>query len=191
MSSEAKTPDEVTALLVDWSNGDETAYEKLMPLVYTELHRLAHHYMRGERPGHLLQTTALVNEAYVKLVGQRQVRWQNRAQFFGICAELMRRILVDYVRQQQFQKRGGGAQRISLADSALPELEKETDLVALDDALNELTKFDPRKARVVELRFFGGLNVEETAEVMGIHSNTVIRDWSAARAWLYKTLSVQ
>ena len=112
MSSEAKTPDEVTALLVDWSNGDETAYEKLMPLVYTELHRLAHHYMRGERPGHLLQTTALVNEAYVKLVGQRQVRWQNRAQFFGICAELMRRILVDYVRQQQFQKRGGGAQRI-------------------------------------------------------------------------------
>ena len=178
----------VTGLLIDWSNGDQTAYERLVPMVYAELHRLAHHYMGGERADHTLQTTALINEAFVRLVDQK-TRWQNRAQFFGICAELMRRILVDYARQQQYQKRGGGAQRVTL-DETMRIADGETaDLVALDEALKDLAKFDPRKARVVELRFFGGLNVDETAEVMGIHANTVIRDWSAARSWLYKAVT--
>jgi len=179
----------VTGLLIDWSNGDQTAYERLVPLVYAELHRLAHHYMKRERGDHTLQTTALVNEAYVKLVDQKRMHWQNRAQFFGICAELMRRILVDYARQQQYQKRGGGARRVTLEETAQITEEKTADLVALDEALVRLAEFDPRKARVVELRFFGGLNVDETAEVMGIHANTVIRDWSAARSWLYKVVT--
>jgi RNA polymerase sigma-70 factor (ECF subfamily) len=179
----------VTGLLIDWSNGDQTAYERLVPLVYAELHRLAHRYMRRERADHTLQTTALVNEAYVRLVDQKRTLWQNRAQFFGICAELMRRILVDYARQQQYQKRGGGAQRVTLEETSQVTEEKTADLVALDEALTRLAEFDPRKARVVELRFFGGLNVEETAEVMGIHANTVIRDWSAARSWLYKAVT--
>jgi RNA polymerase sigma-70 factor, ECF subfamily len=178
----------VTGLLIDWSNGDQTAYERLVPMVYTELHRLAHHYMGRERADHTLQTTALINEAFVRLVDQK-TRWQNRGQFFGICAELMRRILVDYARQQQYQKRGGGAQRVSLDESMQVVDGETTDLVALDEALKALEKFDPRKARVVELRFFGGLNVDETAEVMGIHPNTVIRDWSAARSWLYKAVT--
>lgn len=178
----------VTGLLLDWSNGDQTAYERLVPMVYAELHRLAHHYMARERADHTLQTTALINEAFVRLVDQK-THWQNRAQFFGICAELMRRILVDYARQQQYQKRGGGAQRVTL-DETMRISEGETaDLVALDEALEDLAKFDPRKARVVELRFFGGLSVDETAEVMGIHPNTVIRDWSAARSWLYKAVT--
>ena len=179
----------VTALLIDWRNGDQSAYERLVPMVYAELHRLAHHYMNRERADHTLQTTALVNEAYVRLVDQKRTNWQNRAQFFGTCAELMRRILVDYARQQQYQKRGGGAQKITLEETLQIVEEKTADLVALDEALENLAKFDPRKARVVELRFFGGLNVEETAEVMGIHANTVIRDWSAARSWLYKAVT--
>ena len=179
----------VTGLLIEWSNGDQTAYERLVPMVYAELHRLAHHYMNRERVDHTLQTTALVNEAYVRLVDQKRMQWQNRAQFFGICAELMRRILVDYARQQQYQKRGGGAQRVTLEETSQVTEEKTADLVALDEALTRLAKFDPRKALVVELRFFGGLNVDETAEVMGIHSNTVIRDWSAARSWLYKAVT--
>src|SRR5258708_1304173 len=146
----------VTGLLIDWSNGDQTAYERLVPLVYAELHRLAHHYMSRERGDHTLQTTALVNEAYVRLVDQNRTQWQNRAQFFGICAELMRRILVDYARRQMHEKRGGGARKVSLEDAAELSEEKTSDLVALDDALKELAEFDPRKARVVELRFFGG-----------------------------------
>lgn len=182
-------PSEVTGWLVEWSNGDETAYEKLIPLVHAELHRLAHHYMSRERTGHTLQTTALVNEAYLKLVDQRRVRWQNRAQFFGICAELMRRILVDYARQQKYAKRGGGAPRISLDEAPEISAEPTTDLAALDDALEELAAFDARKARVVELRFFGGLNNDEIAEVMGLHTNTVSRDWNAAKAWLYKEVT--
>ena len=179
----------VTGLLIDWRNGDRTAYERLVPMVYAELHKLAHHYMSRERADHTLQTTALVNEAYVRLVDQKRTNWQNRAQFFGICAELMRRILVDYARQHQYQKRGGGAQRVTLDETAQVTEEKTTDLVTLDEALESLATFDPRKARVVELRFFGGLNVDETAEVMGIHANTVIRDWSAARSWLYKAVT--
>jgi RNA polymerase sigma-70 factor (ECF subfamily) len=179
----------VTGLLIDWSNGDQSASELLVPLVYAELHRLAHHYMKRERGDHTLQTTALVNEAYVRLVDQKRTHWQNRAQFFGICAELMRRILVDYARQQQYQKRGGGARQVTLEETAQITEGKTADLVALDEALVRLAEFDPRKARVVELRFFGGLNVDETAEVMGIHANTVIRDWSAARSWLYKAVT--
>ena len=179
----------VTGLLIDWSNGDQTAHERLVPLVYAELHRLAQHYMKRERLDHTLQTTGLVNEVYLRLVDQTNMRWQNRAQFFGICAELMRRILVDYARQQQYQKRGGGAQRITLDEKLQIAAGQTADLVALDEALKNLAKFDPRKARVVELRFFGGLNVDETAEVMGIHPNTVIRDWSAARSWLYKAVT--
>ena len=182
-------PSEVTGLLVDWSNGDQSAYEKLIPLVYAELHRLAHHYMGRERSDHTLQTTALVNEAYVRLVDQRRMRWQNRAQFFGICAELMRRILVDYARKQNYAKRGGGAEKISLDQVAEISEDKPTDLAALDDALKQLATFDARKARVVELRFFGGLNNDEVAEVMGLHPNTVSRDWNAAKAWLYKTVT--
>jgi len=179
------TPSEVTGLLLAWSNGDESAYEKLIPLVYAELHRLAHHYMGRERPDHTLQTTALVNEAYVRLIDQRRVHWQNRAQFFGISAELMRRILVDYARKEKYAKRGGGARKISLDEVAEISDDKTTDLTALDDALKELATFDARKARVVELRFFGGLSNDEVAEVMGLHANTVSRDWNAAKAWLY------
>ena len=181
--------EDVTGLLIDWSNGDQTAYERLVPLVYAELHRLSHHYMGRERSDHTLQTTALINEAYVRLVDQKKTQWQNRAQFFGVCAELMRRILVDYARKRGYQKRGGGAQKVTLDETLEIYAEKTTDLVALDEALKSLAEFDPRKARVVELRFFGGLNVEETAEVMGIHANTVIRDWSAARSWLYKAVT--
>ena len=181
--------EDVTGLLIDWSNGDQTAYERLVPLVYAELHRLSHRYMGRERSDHTLQTTALVNEAYVRLVDQKKTQWQNRAQFFGVCAELMRRILVDYARQRGYQKRGGGAQKVTLDETLEIVAEKTVDLVALDEALNRLAEFDPRKARVVELRFFGGMNVEETAEVMGIHANTVIRDWSAARSWLYKAVT--
>jgi len=178
----------VTGLLIDWSNGDQTAYERLVPLVYAELHGLAHHYMSRERGDHTLQTTALVNEAYVRLVDQKKTRWQNRAQFFGVCAQLMRRILVDYARRQKYAKRGGGARRISLDETAELSSEADTDLVALDEALEELAKFDSRKARVVELRFFGGLSVDEIGEVMDLHANTVSRDWNAARAWLYKAV---
>jgi RNA polymerase sigma-70 factor (ECF subfamily) len=180
---------EVTGLLLDWSNGDREAYDKLVPLVYEELHRLAHRYMRREHPGHTLQTTALVGEAYLRLVEQKGVRWQNRAHFFAISAELMRRILVDHARTQARAKRGGGARALPLDEALLVSEERSTDLVALDEALKRLAEIDPRKARVVELRFFGGLGVKETAEVLGVHANTVVTDWSMARAWLYTALT--
>ena len=178
----------MTGLLLDWSKGNLGAYEKLVPLVDKELHRIAHRYMSHEGPGHTLQTTALVNEAYLRLVDQK-VRWQNRSHFFGIAAELMRRILVDHARSHQYSKRGGGAAKIRLNEAVLMARERSSDLVALDEALTNLAAFDPRKARVVELRFFGGLNVEETAEVLDISTNTVKRDWSTARAWLYKEVT--
>src|SRR2546422_238955 len=180
VTSERKTSEEVTGLLLDWSKGDLKAYEKLVPLVDQELHRIAHRYMSRESPGHTLQTTALVNEAYLRLVDQK-VNWQNRSHFFGIAAELMRRILVDYARQRQYGKRGGGAQQVELNEAMLMARERSRELVALDEALKELAKFDQRKSRVVELRFFGGLSVEETAEVLKISVNTVKRDWSTAR----------
>lgn len=175
-------------MLLAWSHGDETAYEKLVPLVYAELHRLAHRYMSRERPDHTLQTTALVGEAYLRLVDQK-VRWENRAHFFAIAAELMRRILVDHARKHSYAKRGGNAQKVELNEAVLMARDRSNELVALDEALTKLAEFDQRKSRVVELRFFGGLNVEETAEVLKVSVNTVKRDWSTARAWLYKAVT--
>jgi RNA polymerase sigma factor (TIGR02999 family) len=184
-----RTPEDVTQLLAEWSNGDREALERLLPLVERELHRLAHHYMSRESAGRTLQTTELVNEAYLRLVDQKNVRWQNRAHFFAISAETMRRILVDHARRRSRRKRGGGAYTISLDETALVSPKPSANLVALDDALKKLSAFDARKARVVELRFFGGLNVEETAAVLGISPNTVVRDWRTARAWLYNAVT--
>lgn len=175
---------DVTQLLVDWGNGNQAAADKLMPLVYDELHRLAHQYMKQERPGHTLQTSALVNEAYLRLIDQKEVHWQNRAQFFGIAAQLMRRILVDYARRRLYQKRGGGAQQVDLDDVMIVSPTRSAEVVALDDSLNELAQFDPRKSQIVELRFFGGLSIEETASVLDVSPGTVMRDWTLAKAWL-------
>jgi RNA polymerase sigma factor (TIGR02999 family) len=182
---------EVTQLLLAWGGGDEEALNKLVPLIHAELHRLARHYMRQERAGHTLQTTALVNEAYLKLVDWRNqnVQWQNRAHFFGVSAQVMRHILVDHARASRYQKRGGGQVNLSLDEALTVSTEKSADLVALDDALKSLARIDERKARIVELRFFGGLSVDETAEVLKISPRTVMRDWSLAQAWLYRELS--
>jgi RNA polymerase sigma factor (TIGR02999 family) len=179
---------QVTDLLVAWSNGDKLAYDRLVPLVYDELHRLAHRYMSGERPGHTLQTTALVDEAYLRLVDQK-VHWQNRSHFFAIAAEVMRRILIDYARRRRYTKRGGAVQQVELDEAMLMARERSSELIALDDALKRLAEFDERKSRVVELRFFGGLSVEETAGVLKVSVNTVKRDWSTARAWLFKEVN--
>ena len=178
----------VTQLLLAWRAGDPKALEALAPVIHQELHRAAHRYMAGERPGHVLQTTALVNEAYLRLVDWKDVHWQNRAHFFGVAAQMMRRILVDYARDLRRAKRGGGALRVSLSDVAQVPLERAADLVALDDALTALEMFDPRKGRVVELRYFGGLSIEETAAALDVSAATVRRDWSLARAWLYREL---
>ena len=183
------SPKEITRLLVAWGDGDEAALEELTPLVHEELHRLAHHYMGGERVGHTLQTTALVNEAYIRLIDWKNVRWQSRAHFFGVSAQLMRRILVDFARSRGYQKRGPGALAVSLAEAAFVSDEKGADLVALDEALKSLAKLNARQSEVVELRFFGGLSIEETAEVLKVSSGTVERDWSLARAWLHRELS--
>jgi RNA polymerase sigma-70 factor, ECF subfamily len=180
---------EVTQLLHAWSEGDEEALGKLMPLVYQELHRLARRYMVGESPGHTLQTTALVNEAYLRLVDVKQVKWQNRAHFFGISAQLMRRILVDFARSRRSIKRGGVAQTISLEGALMVSPERGADVVALDDALKTLDSIDARRSRVVELRFFGGLTVEETGEVLKVSAETVMHDWKLAKAWLLRELS--
>ncbi len=185
-----QSPKEITRLLVAWGNGDESALVDLTALVYEELHRLAHHYMSGERAGHTLQTTALVNEAYVRLIDWKSVRWQNRAHFFAVSAQLMRRILVDFARARGYQKRGGGARPVTLDDAAVVTDDKGADIVALDEALLALAKLDERQSRVVELRFFGGLSVEETAEVLKVSPGTVRRDWSLARAWLHRELAV-
>src|ERR1043166_3558032 len=179
----------VTQLLIDWSKGDQKALDKLMPLVYSEIRRLANNYLRRERQNHTLQPTALVNEAYLKLVDQRNAQWQNRAQFYGVAAQLMRRILVDHARQHQAAKRGGSAQhRLSITSAERLAAKPETDLLAMHEALEELKTFDPQQERIVELRFFGGLSIEETAEVMGIGHATVERDWKMARAWLRRKL---
>src|SRR5438105_382830 len=183
------SPQEVTRLLLDWSNGNQAALDKLMPLVDRELNRLAHHYMRRENPNHTLQTTALVNEAYLKLIDQKHVHWKNRAHFFALSAQLMRRILVDHARRRQYAKRGGGAQRISFDETMVVSHERGADLITLDEALDKLAAIDPRKSKVVELRFFGGLSVEETAEALHISPVTVKRDWSMAKAWLYNSLN--
>jgi len=182
-------PQEVTRLLLAWNQGDESALEKLVPQVYQELRRLAKRQMRGEHPDHTLQTTALINEAYLRLVDLRNIQWQNRAHFFALCARLMRRILVDFARSRHYAKRGGGAHPVSLDRSLVVSPAHSTDLVAVDDALKALTKVDARKAQVVELRFFGGLTVEETAEVLKVSPETVQRDWKLAKAWLLRELS--
>jgi RNA polymerase sigma factor (TIGR02999 family) len=180
---------EVTKLLLAWNAGDELAFEQLVPVVYRELHRIARHHMAGERPGHTLQTSALVNEAYLRLVDSRQVRWQNRVHFFSMSAQLMRRILVDFARRRQYLKRGGGALSVTLDDEMTISRAQNGDLVAIDDALKALDTFDPRKARVVELRFFGGLSVEETAETLKVSADTVVRDWKLAKVWLQRELT--
>ena len=185
---EGQSPREVTQLLQAWCRGDGAALDRLVPLVHDELHRLVHRYMLRERAGHTLQTTALVNEAYLRLVDAGNVDWQNRAHFFAISANLMRRILVDFARSRGYQKRGGNALKIEFDDGRIPSSRRGAELIALDDALTALAQFDPREARVVELRFFGGLSEEETAEVLGVSSRTVKRDWSLARAWLTREL---
>lgn len=182
------SPDEVTKLLLEWSDGNEAALEKLTPLVYEELHRLAHRHMRRERPGHTLQTTALLNEAFVHLIDQQSVHWQSRAQFLAIASRLMRRILVDHARAHNRDKRGGGALQVSLEEAAFVSQERATELIALDDALSGLEVFDQRKTQVVELRFFGGMSTEEIAGILHVSEITVMRDWSTAKAWLYRAL---
>lgn len=183
------SPKGVTQLLVAWTDGDAAARDELMPLVYDELRRLAHRYMGRERIGHTLQTSGLVNEAYLRLIDQSQVQWQNRAHFFGIAAQMMRRILVDYARSRGYAKRGGDARQVSLDEVALVSEERAADVVALDDALKGLAEIDLRKSRIVELRFFGGLSIEETAEVLAVSPGTVMRDWTLAKAWLRREMT--
>jgi RNA polymerase sigma factor (TIGR02999 family) len=180
---------EVTQLLKAWSTGDQQALEKLAPLVYQQLHRAARHYMAGERSGHTLQATALVNEVYLRLVDCEQVNWQDRAHFFAVSAQLMRRILIDFARSRGYQKRGQGVSPLSLDDVPSVGNEPDTNLVALDDALKALAAVDGRKSKVVELRFFGGLSIEETAEVLRVSAETVMRDWRLAKVWLLRELS--
>jgi RNA polymerase sigma-70 factor, ECF subfamily len=180
---------EVTRILHDWSGGDPAAPERLMPLVYDELRRLARACLARERNGHTLQPTALVNEAYLRLVNQRSVNWQNRAHFYGIASSMMRRVLIDHARAHATGKRGGAALRLSIDDVQLPIEERAAGLVALDEALNRLEEMDERKCRVVEMRFFGGLSDAEIAECLGVSTRTVLRDWKTARLWLYRELS--
>jgi RNA polymerase sigma-70 factor, ECF subfamily len=180
--------EEVTRLLAAWSDGDRAVLDTLMPLVERELHELAHRYLSRERPGHTLQTTALVNEAYLRLVDQRRARFESRAHFFAIAAQIMRRILINHARDRSASKRGGGAPRVSLDEAAVLSENRAEELVVLDEALDRLAKLDERKARVVELRYFGGLTVEETARVLGVHPNTVTREWGQAKAFLHREL---
>jgi RNA polymerase sigma factor (TIGR02999 family) len=186
-AASASTP-EVTRLLQAWGRGDDSALERLMPLVYNELHRLAHRYMAGEQPGQTLQTTALVHEVYLRLVDANDIDWQNRAHFYGLCARLMRRILVDFARSRNYQKRGGQFPHIELEDAATVSAVVGSELL-VDEALKQLAAVDPRKSEVVELRFFGGLTVEETATALGVSEETVMRDWKLAKAWLLRELS--
>ena len=182
------SPPEITQLLLAWSHGDQAALEDLTRVVYEELRRLAHRYMARERLGHALQTTALVHEAYLRLIDGKKVQWQNRAHFFAVSAQLMRRILVDFARSRLYQKRGGNAEQVSFDEALVVARGKSTDLVALDDALTALASVDPRMSQVVELRFFGGLSVEETAEVLKISTDTVTSDWKLAKVWLRQRL---
>jgi RNA polymerase sigma-70 factor, ECF subfamily len=182
---------EITQLLLAWSNGDQRAFEILSPLVAQELHRLAKRYMNRERPGHTLQTTALVNEAYLRLIDVRQVKWQNRAHFFALSAQVMRRILVDFARSHLSDKRGGHVSRVVLDEKIVVSSEPEPGLIALDEALKVLESLDRRQSQVVELRFFGGLSLEETAEVLSVSVGTVRRDWTLARAWLRRELTCE
>lgn len=184
--SEEVPRERISQLLADWANRDPAAREQLVPIVYEELRRLAHHYMRGERAGHTLQTTALVNELYLRLAGIDGLRWRDRAHFFAMAATLMRRVLVDYARQRGREKRGAGVSVTSFEDNAVTT--QPVDVVALDDALEQLTRVDPRQGRIVELRFFAGLSVAETAEALGVSTATVKREWATAKLWLYQAL---
>jgi len=179
---------DITALLVDWNNGDKSAIDRLLPLVERELHRLAHSYVRREDPDHTLQTTALINETYLRLIDQRKVQWQNRAHFFGIAAQIMRRILLNYARDQNRMKRGGRTIHVSLSEAMVMPAEKDRELIALNDALTRLEAIDERKSKVVELRYFGGLTVPEVAEVLKVSEITVMRDWAFAKAWLLREM---
>jgi RNA polymerase sigma-70 factor, ECF subfamily len=182
---------ELTHLLLSWRQGEREALNKLIPVIYEELRRIAHSYIRGERKGHTLQTTALVNEAYLRLLDCSKVNWQNRAHFLAVSAQLMRRILIDYARSRGYQKRGGAMERISLKESQIVSQGSDPDLLELDDALQALAVIDARKCQVVELRFFGGLTAEETAEVLGVSPDTVLRDWKLARTWLAREMKKQ
>jgi RNA polymerase sigma factor (TIGR02999 family) len=182
-------PQEITQLLMNWSRGDKTALDQLVPLVYPELRRLAKRHMGRENPEHTLQTSALINEAYLKLVDQQNIQWTNRAHFFAMAAQVMRHILVDHARTRNYAKRGGGAVKLPLDEAVALTDQRAGELVALDDALKELAKLDDRRSQIVELRFFGGLNLEETAEVMNISISTVQREWRAAKAWLHRTMT--
>jgi RNA polymerase sigma factor (TIGR02999 family) len=184
-----RTPQSVTQLLIAWNGGDKQALDKLLPVVYDELRRQAARYLRRERPGHTLQTTALIHEAYLRLIDQKSVQWQNRAQFFGIAAQMMRRILVDHARTKHRAKRGGSDVRVSLTDATSVTKDPDLNLVELDEALNRLEKIDPQQSKIVELRFFSGLNVEETAAALQISPATVKRDWKVAKAWLHREIS--
>lgn len=179
----------ITELLLAWGEGDEAALEQLIPLVYQELHRLARHYMRQEQPGHTLETTALINEAYLRLVDSNRMHWQNRSHFYALCARAMRRILIDHAKSRHRAKRGGGGLQVSLDEVASLAQDRAAELILLDEALRRLESFDKRKSQVVELRFFGGLSIEETAEVMKISTISVSRDWNTAKAWLYREMS--
>jgi RNA polymerase sigma-70 factor (ECF subfamily) len=187
-NSPAEQQHEITELLVEWSDGNQAALDRLYPLVYQELRRLARSYMKHENKAHTLQTTALINEAYVRMVDQRNVHWQNRSHFFAISAQIMRRILVDHARRYGYAKRGGGAQRISLDEGMIVAKERSEEVVLLDEALEQLARIDPRRSKVVELRYFAGLNNHEISEILKISENTVMRDWNLARAWLYERL---
>ena len=185
------SPQGITQLLLDWGNGNGQALEKLTPLVYDELRRLAARYLRRERHDHTLQSTALVHEAWLRLVDQRQIHWQNRAQFFGLAAEMIRRILIDHARNRQAAKRGDGAIKLSLDEAMATPASRDFDLLALDDALADLARLDPQQSRLVELRFFAGLSVEESAAVLGVSPATVKREWATAKAWLYRALTAR
>jgi RNA polymerase sigma factor (TIGR02999 family) len=182
-------PDDVTQLLIAWGQGDQAAMDQLMPLVYDELRRLAKSHMRRERGANTLQTTALVHEAYLRLVDQKESNWQNRSHFFAIAAKMMRRILVDHARARQSRKRGGDARQVAFDEALEVSGERAAEMVALDEALTELAEFDERKSRMVELRFFGGLSIEETAEVLGVSPGTVMRDWTLAKTWLQRRIN--
>jgi len=184
-------PGQVTELLQAWRGGDQGALDRLIPLIHAELHRLAHHYMLGERPGHTLQTTALINEAYLRLVNASQVTWENRAHFLAVSANLMRRVLVDFARSRGYQKRGGDVVKVDFDEDRIPSSGRGADVIAVDDALEALAAFDERGARVVELRFFGGLSESETAEVLGVSTRTVKREWASAKAWLLREIDGQ
>jgi len=185
---EKHSPEHITQLLIAWGDGDQSALEELAPIVHAELRRLAHHYMSRERPGHTLQTSALVNEAFIRLIDWKNVRWQNRAHFFAVSAQLMRRILVDFARNKNYLKRGGGTRLVALDEAESLAAEPDTDLVALDEALITLSEMDQRKGQIVEMRFFGGLSIKEVAEVLHVSEETVMRDWRLAKVWLLREL---